>query len=130
MSPVLQVDKDEWEAFRTEFSKLTKNYELVLAKLEQAQAQIRMLNQQNEALRTEARVATPPPTYATKGLTEPVKGELAEGKEREPVQKLSEVEFVGGRERGFWESVSVPVVSVRYGSAEVVRVLSEVWLSS
>ena len=88
LSPVLQVDKDEWEAFRSEFSKLTKNYELVLGKLEQAQAQIRMLSQQNEALRTEARVATP--TYATKGITEPVKSELAEDKEREPVQKLGE----------------------------------------
>src|SRR5208337_1769728 len=99
LSPVLQVDKDEWEAFRSEFSKLTKNYELVLGKLEQAQAQIRMLSQQNEALRTEARVATP--TYATKGITEPVKSELAEDKEREPVQKLGEAESAGGQKRGF-----------------------------
>ena len=104
LSPVLQVDKDEWEAFRSEFSKLTKNYELVLGKLEQAQAQIRMLSQQNEALRTEARVATPPPTNATKGITEPVKSELAEDKEREPVQKLGEAESAGGRKHGFLES--------------------------
>ncbi len=51
MSPVLQVDRDEWEAFRSEFSELTKNYELVLSKLKQAQAEVKALSEENEALR-------------------------------------------------------------------------------
>jgi len=51
LSPVLQVDRDEWEAFRSEFSELTKNYELVLSKLKQAQAEVKTLSEENEALR-------------------------------------------------------------------------------
>jgi hypothetical protein len=37
---VLQVNRNEWEAFLEEFSELTKNYELLLHKLELAQTRV------------------------------------------------------------------------------------------
>ena len=45
LNPVLQVDKDEWETFLSEFSKLAKNYELILGKLDLALAQIEVQQQ-------------------------------------------------------------------------------------
>jgi hypothetical protein len=54
---VLQVNKNEWETFLSEFSALTKNYELILSKLELAHTQMKELNQRNEALTRELRRA-------------------------------------------------------------------------
>ena len=87
------------------------------------QAQISEPTEQNEA-----RHVVAPPTKQVE--TEPVKSEPEGVRQPESGKRPSGGEFAGGRERGFWESVSVPIISVRYGSAEVVRVLSEVWLSS
>lgn len=53
LSHVLQVDKSEWETFLSEFSALTKNYELILNKLELAHTQMKELYQRNEALTRE-----------------------------------------------------------------------------
>jgi len=102
LSPVLQVDKDEWEAFRAEFSKLTKEYETLLARLEQAQAQIKQLNEQNEALRREGG-AVPPPT--NQGVTEPVKSRPEEVKRSESDKQPGEAALKGKAKRGFWESI-------------------------
>ena len=103
MTPVLQVDKEEWEAFLSEFSKLAKNCELIVSKLEEAQAQIRMLNEQNEALRREARGMVGFPTG--QGAAEPVESELEEIRQGEPIRKFSEPEPAGKLKRGFLESV-------------------------
>ena len=104
MSPVLQVDKDEWEAFRAEFSKLTKNYELVLGKLELAQVQIRELNQQNEALRREGRGTVGP---TSQGAAESVKRESEGIRQGEPDKKPGEAELRGKQKPGFWESLRI-----------------------
>jgi rubrerythrin len=53
MNPVLQVDKDEWETFLSEFSKLAKNYELILGKLDLALAQIEVQREKNGQLEDE-----------------------------------------------------------------------------
>jgi len=57
LSHVLQIDKNEWETFLSEFSALAKNYELILNKLELAHTQMKELNQRNEALTQELRQA-------------------------------------------------------------------------
>ena len=57
LSRVLQVDKNEWETFLSEFAALTKNYELILNKLELAHTQMKELNQRNESLTRELRSA-------------------------------------------------------------------------
>jgi len=57
MSHVLQVDRNEWETFLSEFSALTKNYELILNKLELAHTQMKELSQRNESLTQELRRA-------------------------------------------------------------------------
>jgi len=101
LSPLLQVDKNEWEAFRSEFSELTKNYELVLSKLEHAQAEIRELNQQNEALRRAGVV----PLATGQGAAEPVKSAPEGIKQAESDKKLSEAELTGKQRRGFWDSL-------------------------
>ena len=100
MSPVLQVDKDEWEAFRSEFSKLTKNYELVLGKLEQAQAEIRTLNQQNEVLRRASAV----PLQTSQGEVGYVKDEPEVSKQPESDKKPS-AELTIKQRHGFWDSL-------------------------
>ena len=58
---MLQVDKNEWETFLSEFSALTKNYELILSKLELAHTQMKELNQRNEVLTRELRRAVGSP---------------------------------------------------------------------
>ncbi|HMK83425.1 MAG TPA: hypothetical protein VK503_06885 [Candidatus Bathyarchaeia archaeon] len=40
MESVLQLNKNEWEAFLEEFSELTKKYELLLSKLDLAEITI------------------------------------------------------------------------------------------
>jgi len=72
----VQVDKDEWKTFLAEFSELTKNYELILGKLELAHTQMKELNQRNENLARELRRPVPeaPGTGESKGeKKEPVK---------------------------------------------------------
>ena len=55
MNPVLQVDKEKWETFLSEFSELAKNYELILSKLDLALGQIEVERERNRQLTAKGR---------------------------------------------------------------------------
>jgi hypothetical protein len=55
LNPVLQVDKEKWETFLSEFSELAKNYELILSKLDLALGQIEVERERNRQLTAKGR---------------------------------------------------------------------------
>ena len=89
LNPILQVDKDEWEAFLSEFSKLTKNYELILSRLELAHTQMMAVNRRNESLTRELQTLVQSPHHdaAVSG-----KNQLEEPRRREPENQSTDVE--------------------------------------
>jgi len=98
---VLQVDKSEWETFLSEFSALTKNYELILSKLELAHTQMKELNQRNEALTRELRRAVGSPSNHSMASDD----EREEIEQKETNRKISEVESTVKSKPGFLESL-------------------------
>jgi predicted nucleic acid-binding Zn-ribbon protein len=50
LESVLQVNRNEWQAFLEEFSELTKNYELLLSKLDLAQTRIQGQEERSKQL--------------------------------------------------------------------------------
>ena len=97
---MLQVDKSEWETFLSEFSALTKNYELILSKLELAHTQMKELNQRNEALTRELRRAVGSPSnHAMESA------EREEIGQEENSRKISEIEPTVKSKPSFLESL-------------------------
>ena len=99
---MLQVDKNEWETFLSEFSALTKNYELILSKLELAHTQMKELNQRNEALTRELRkIVGSPGNYAAMESKDEREEIIAE----ETGRKITEVKPTVKSKPGFLGSI-------------------------
>ena len=95
------VDKNEWETFLSEFSALTKNYELILRKLELAHIQMKELNQRNEALTRELRRVVGSPSNHAMESNDEREENIAE----ETGRKITEVKPTVKSKPGFLESL-------------------------
>jgi len=96
LNPVLQVDKDEWDTFLSEFSKLAKNYEIILGKLDMALAQIEVQREKNRQL--DARGSE---------VLESVEDGLDEIKQDQSAKKPNETERTVKTKLGFLESFRI-----------------------